>query len=683
MKRKKYLYSILLFFIFLIFYQKDVNSHETLKTLADYSLEELMQMDVTTVSKKHQTLFKVPSAVYVITGEDLRRSGVRNIPDALRIVPGVEVAQINSNQWAVSIRGFNSNIANKLLVLIDGKSAYTPLFAGVFWSDLDTLFEDIDRIEIIRGPGGSIWGANAVNGVINIITKNSKHTNGYFVNAGIGNEEKAFIDIRYGNSALNNKLNYRIFAKAFDKDEFKSISNSGGANDDWKSYRSGFRIDYDRDSKNSFSIIGDINKVDANRELNTPILSPPFSETIKEDAENKGFSIIGKWNRFISNNSELSFQFYYDYYDKLSEFAGEKRHTIDFELLHNFSTTFITSHEINWGLGFRLTTDDITETPFLEIRDSNQTNELYSAFVQDQISIINNKLFLILGTKLEHNDFTGFEIQPNAKILFTPDDDNTFWLSASRAVRTTSRIEDGVLSLVLGFPDPITNLPALVFAVGSDDFDSENLYAIEMGYRTKPRDWITFDLSLFYNFYYDLEFLKLSGTEMSSDPIDHIRILMEFENELEADTYGFEVATNFVLTRFWKLKFNYSYLNIDIEDTDVFQIDEDTFSLLSRFSEDFSPKNQIKIQSFLDLTDKLEFDASLYWVDDIKTAEFENISDYTRLDLRLAYKFLNGLEFSITGQNILDNSHKEFGNAILGNNSNIERSIFGSIIWRK
>lgn len=654
------------------------------KNLFEMSIEELLDMEVTTVSKKSEKLINQPAAIYVITNEDIKRSGAKNIPDLLRTVPGVQVAQINSNLWAVSIRGFNDTLANRLLVMVDGRSVYSQFFSGVLWSNVDTLFEDIDRIEIVRGPGGAIWGANAVNGVINIITKSAEETEGAFIGAGAGSEERVFGDLRYGGTIYEN-IYYRFFGKftVRDNSNFAPLADrpepGGRANDNWETYRLGFRLDTDSSLNNKFSLIANTFWVNYDTSIDIPVLNTRTIEATDRNNENSGANILASYIHEKDDGTTFKGQFYYDYVNTdIEDFVGVSTHTFDFEFLNNFTVSFFpVSHNIIWGLGFRTVFDEVNETFTVTIADDKASRVLYSAFFQDQIEVFKNKLFLTLGSKLEHNDFTGFEVQPNVRMLYTPNERNSFWAAASRAVRTPSRVDEGVrlISDNIIFSDPDTGLPVIAAIHGSPDFDSESLYSFELGYRSNVSEWLSFDIAAYYNFYFDTENFVIGEPTLESDPTPFISIPFIFENKFDANAYGLEVALNIEPYSFWHLKMNYTYINFDIETAD------EAGAPPPRFFDSTVPKNQFVVQSYLELPYNLQFDTSFFWTEDID--DFESRSDdLIRLDLRIGYKPSENLEFNFVGQNLIQSEHFEFTDSILGRATNIERSFYGSITWR-
>lgn len=634
--------------------------------LTELSLEELMGVEVTTPSKKEESLFDTPAAVYVVTGEEIRRSGVRSIPDALRIVPGVEVAQINANEWAVTIRGFNNSAANKLLVLIDGRSVYEPFFSGVFWDEVDTLLEDIDRIEVIRGPGGAIWGANAVNGVINIITKEAKDTEGIFLQGGGGNVEQGFAGLRYGGKVGEN-LYYRGYGKFYNRDSYESRSGGDG-NDDWKSYRGGVRVDWDNKNSDAVTLTGDIYNIDAHRSLTVSSLFPPFEETSRVQNTTTGGNILLRWTHAFSEDSNTVFQTYYDIVDRdIDTFAKEKRQTFDIEFLNRFNFNFLANHDVIWGLGYRVINEDVNGGFIFDPGQDNRTDNLYSAFVQDELTLINEKLYLTIGSKFERNDFSGFEIQPDARLLWAVNETNRLWAAVSRAVRTPSRTEHDVSFVADAFLNPETGLPTLVVVQGSDDFESEDLLALEVGYRTRPLNSVFVDITGFYNHYKNLESIRPGEPFIVNEPIPHLVVPLFLNNGLNGDGYGFEIATKWSPVDYFRLHVNYSFLELDLE--------KDPDNPEPRFRGGASPNNQIKVQSFINLPYDVGLDTSLYWVEKLPALD---IPSYTRLDVKLGWEPIEGVEISVVGQNLIE-EHFEFSDSFIGNATRIPRSVFGAL----
>ena len=412
------------------------SAEEREEDLTTLGLEELMNIEVTSVSKKLEKRSGAAAALYVITEEDIRRSGATSIPEALRLVPGVEVSRIDSNKWAIGVRGFGSRLARSMLVLIDGRSVYTPLFAGTYWEVQDTLLEDIDRIEVIRGPGGTLWGANAVNGVINIITKHSRDTQGLLATAGGGTEERAFGSARYGGT-LGETFTYRLYGKYFDRDG--GFVPRGDDYDAWSMSRGGFRTDWAMGPQDTLKVQGDLYDGDAGQHAVITRFRPPFTQVVEDDATLSGANLLGRWRHEVSDRSDLALQAYYDNTYRREPSFRERRNTFDLDFQHRFGIPW--RQEIIWGLGYRLTADNTGSVPTIVFRPRDRSDDLYSLFAQDEVTVIEDKLRLIVGSKFEHNDYSGFEFQPSGRLVWTPAGSHVVWGSISRAVRTPSRLD--------------------------------------------------------------------------------------------------------------------------------------------------------------------------------------------------------------------------------------------------
>ena len=422
---------------------------ESESDLTELSIEDLMEQKVTSVSKTEQAFSDTAAAVFVVTQDDLRRSGVTNIPEALRMVPGVQVARIDSNKWAITARGFNGRSANKLLVLIDGRSIYTPTFSGVYWETQDLVLEDIERIEVIRGPGASVWGANAVNGIINIITKHAEDTQGGLVSLTAGDEERVIAGVRYG-GRLGEQGYYRIYGKHFERDGL--VDESGrDAGDDWDLTRGGFRVDWAPSASDTVMAQGDVYDGDIDQNFTVPsISSPTGGQRVLESGDASGGSLLARWEHLQSLASRVSVQFYYERFRRNDTFQNERRDTFDFDFQHELALTM--RQEFIWGLGYRLSSDHITDAELVSVSPEERDLNLFSAFLQDRISLFDDHLELTLGTKLEYHTFSGWEYQPNVRTIWKPHRNHRLWASFSRATRTPSRGEiDGDIRL-LGIP---------------------------------------------------------------------------------------------------------------------------------------------------------------------------------------------------------------------------------------
>lgn len=635
-----------------------------LQKLKNLSLEALMDIKVTSVSRKEQSLSQAAAAVFVISQEDIRRSGLTSIPEILRMVPGLHVARIDASKWAITARGFNGRYANKLLVLMDGRSVYTPLYSGVYWDVQDTVLEDIERIEVIRGPGATLWGANAVNGVINIITKTSYNTEGGFVSVAAGSEENATGTIRFG-GLVGSDISYRAYVKGIQRNG-GVFFDGGEAKDNWESRRIGFRVDTDPSDYDTLTIQGDLYKGSSGQNIYILPSSPPAlpipGMVLEDTADTSGGNLMLRWSREISEDSAMHLQFYFDRTERINSTLSEKRDTYDLDFQHDF--VWGKKHAIIWGVGFRHTSDDIINpvaSP-MSLTRKQRNDRTFSLFVQDNITLQPDTLHLILGSKFEHNDYTGSEIQPSIRLTWMPDSKNTLWAAASQAVRTPSRLESDIL----------LNSGAILFS-GSPDYQSEKMTSYELGYRAKPTRDTAIDISAFYNHYDDLSTFELAGAPFPPP------VPITIANKMQGKSYGLELASEWMVNENWRLKASYTWIDVDL------QTDTDSTDTKSALTMDNTPEHQYQLRSQLDLPDNLEFDTSIYYVGGLPNTD---ISSYVRLDLRLGWNPSSDFEFSLALRNLLDEEHQEFVefSGFSGTNglmsTEMERSILIQMKWK-
>jgi len=646
-------------------YASDQDNH--LLYLKNLSIAQLSSLEVTSVSKTEEKISDADAAIYVITQEDIRRSGLTSIPELLRMVPGLQVAHIDGNKWAISARGFNSWYSDKLLVLMDGRSIYTPLFSGVNWNMQDTFLDDIDRIEVIRGPGATLWGANAVNGVINIITKKAQETQGGLIKAGGGNIEQGFAGARYGGTIGENGW-YRVYAKYFNRGSFKTREGHS-ANDDWEMGRAGFRMDFYPNLNNELTLEGDlfVGQASTFLEFKSPIRNFSYDKTSEDQ---NGGDIIGCLRHHFSDTSDLKIKIYFDRTHRYNPYIKETRNNFDLDIQHSFVA--LKRHQLIWGIEYRLTHDNLPRTSLFIFDPKSRTDNLFSGFLQDQISIIKNKLDVTLGTKLEHNDYSGFEIQPSFRIRYKPTMHQMLWAAISRAVRTPSRADHDMNFLLKSFNlGPVENIMLLR---GNDDFDSEKLLAYETGYRFIPGRHYSFDIALFYNVYRDLRTNHLGKPthipSLFASPNISI-IPINIVNQYHEDSYGLEISSQVGVTEWWKLSFSYSWLKLRLHTSK--QVGE------IELKESNIPRNQFSIRSYMDLPENLQFDTMLFHVDALDGL---NVPGYTRLDIRLAWNPIKNLSLSLKLQNLLDNRHPEFGSIGALRASEVPRSFYGKLTWQ-
>ena len=585
--------------------------------LKKMSLQQLMRIKVTSVSKKPEKLTEAASAVQVITGEDIRRSGATSLPEALRLATNLQVARVNASQWAISARGFDNVLADKLLVLIDGRSVYTPLYAGVYWDVQNVLLEDVDRIEVISGPGGTLWGANAVNGVINIITKMAKETKGLFVQAGSGNQEPWFGNVRYGGK-IGENMNYRVYGTGFKQAATKLVKGSG-ANDDWSLGQGGFRLDWDDKKNNQLAFQSDFYDGFPNPDGKTAVVA-------------MGGNALGRWTHKISGKSDFNIQAYYDqtWRDFLNGFT-ENLKTVDLDWQYRFQ--WGNKQEVIWGGDVRLMDDKMQNLQLFAFQPAHKALHIYSTFVQDKVTVIQNRLYFTAGTKIEHNNYTGIEYSPSGHLAWTLSKNQMVWASVSRAIRTPSRIDrDFYLYAAPAVP-----------IISGDDFKSETLLAYELGWRVQPFSRLSFSLAGFYNVYDNLRSAE-PGPPPSGFPIS-------FSNGVKGDTYGVEWSAACQPADFWQVRGGYTFLKKQLF------VKPGSQDLNKASAESNDPVNQFMIQSMFNLPADIETGLVIRYVDALPDPV---VPAYTGLDVQVAWKMTKNIELSATGMNLLDNRHAEF-----------------------
>jgi iron complex outermembrane recepter protein len=637
-------------------------SHQPLTNFADLSIEELMNESVTSVSKKETPLLASPAAITVITPDEIRRLGIASLPEALRLVPGMDVARIGANETAVSVRGFNNVFANKLLALVDRRAIYSPSSAGVFWNSQDVVLEDLDRIEVIRGPGSTLWGANAVNGVINIITKSARETQGTLVSTSVGTEERPTATIRHG-GLLGPKLYYRVYAKYFDRDSLTTPAGTD-ARDGWNSTRGGFRLDYEPSAENNFTLQGDLYEMVAGKDLSQLSLTPPFSQTSNVRGHNRGRNLLSRWTRTFSETSQLTVQAYYDYLSQDVGSSIDRANTFDFDLEHHVALS--DRNDISWGFGYRDTEADDSSTFGAIWAHEDHRLRLFNVFAQDDLSLVRGRLHLILGSKLEHNNLTGLEVEPGVRLLWTPTSRQTVWTAVSHAVRTPSFVErDARLNLASG--------PGFLSTIfGNPSLDSEKLTAYELGYRIAPLKQLSFELAAYYNAYKHLVVNQENPTVFETSPSPpHALASQTWRNAADGETYGAEFSAQWQVLEGWRLAGSYTWFR--------------TALAAIPLAETTSPEHQFQIHSSLDLPHQVELNAAAYYVSSINTPfgrTTNSVPSYLRLDLGLVFHPGNSFEVGVWGVNLLDNRHLEFTSPQSRTIAEIPRGVTGKLTWR-
>jgi iron complex outermembrane receptor protein len=644
------------------------------RDLSQASLEDLMNIEVTSVSKKEQKMSQAAAAIFVITQEEILRSGSTNIPDLLRMVPGMDVSQINANTWAISARGFNDQFSNKLLVLIDGRAVYTPLLGGVNWDTQNVPLEDIERIEVIRGPGATVWGANAVNGVINIVTKKPADTQGAMVAGGGGTEGQAQGTVQYG-GGIKEKTNYRIFANYLNYGSLPAVGGGSGK-DNWNLLHGGFRADSKISSSDSLTVQGDLyTGQEGATTIHIYSVAPPVIGNLNANNQLSGGNILGRWSHTFSSRSDTAFQFYFDKYARSGPQASETRKTIDFDFNHHFA--WGSRQDVIWGAGYRRTWDTTIGTIDDSFTQPDTTLHLFNFFVQDTVTLNPDRVFLTAGTKIENSYFTGYEIEPSVRLAWTPSNSLTFWSAVSRADRSPARRDTELIAPLAVFPDPAgSNTPVEVIIFGNPQFRSEHVVTYEAGLRAQPNARLSIDVSAFFNRYDHLESLEPGPEFLEASPAPARFVMpITFGNLMYGTAEGGEISANLKLTDRWTLSPSYAFLEMHLHTKPTSQ---DTSSVAE--IEDSSPQHQAQLRSHVELSHGLSWDASANFV---SALPIQGVASYTRIDIQLKWKFAERAEFSLVGQSLLQDHHVESMDALtLVNSSLIKRSAYAKFTWR-
>jgi iron complex outermembrane recepter protein len=605
--------------------------------LTNLSLEDLMNVQVTSVAKEPQKIADAPAAVTVIGQDDIQRSGLATIPDLLRLAPGMDVAQISSNGWAISSRGFNGYLADDLLVLMDGRSVYTPTFGGVLWNSVNYPIQDLDRIEVINGPGSTLWGSNAVNGVVNIISKSAKDTQGLLVDTQ-GGSQQDIGDVRYGGQ-LGDNTYYRVYTQ-YQYTGNGQDANGDPAHDESQGIQGGFRVDSYTTSKDTLTLQGDAywNQAD---QLTTPL---PFS--VDDTFFQNGGNVLGRWTHTESDRADTSLQAYYDRQVLDDTPVGYQQDTLDIQFQNRFPLGAI--QDVTWGAGARDYFIRLFPGNSLVNVSPTYTNEfIYNGFIQDQVTIIPDHLQWFVGTKVEYNSLVNLLVEPSTRLLFTPDSHNSFWGAYSRASRVPSIIED--YRETIG-PDTL----------GNDGPTAEETNAFEIGYKTQPFKPLTLSVSGFYNSYTDL---------IVDVPNLFVPGEVDYANAATAKSYGGELSANWQVTPQWRLGASYSYLQVRA--IARLQSPADFFipAYELQFMDGSAPQNQFQIHSYLDLLKNVQLNASLYYVDSLPfinalaySGGLQSVSSYFRLDLNVHWQMNKNMALAVGVQNLLSDRHYEYSN---------------------
>lgn len=642
--------------------------------IEDLSLTDLMQLKVSTVSRKSQTLSQTAAAAFVITQEDIRRSGAMSIPEALRLAPGLDVAQIDASNWAITSRGFNGKYANKLLVLMDGRTVYTPLFSGVFWNLQDTMMEDIDHIEVIRGPGAAMWGSNAVNGVINIITKKAKDTRGNLLVAGGGNQQRGFAGFRHGGQ-LGSNGNYRIYGKGFERHDTVSASGQN-QNDSWRSGQFGFRMDQSISNKDKVTLQGDAYRMNVGAPFRSnAVFTPPYSSYIPQDDLSSGGNVLARWESTFSDGSEIKLQGYYDRVQFDAPALSNAVDTFDIDFQHRLHLSEM--HDVMWGADYRHIRSASDNTADISFSPETINYQNFSFFAQDEIALVAERLSLTLGAKIEESHFGGTQFQPNARLLWTPDRKNSVWFAVSKASRIPSQGEANS-TIALGITPPSAQtfgLPVQATISGNPNLAAEKVLAFELGYRAQWTSRFSTDIAGFINSYSDLgQFVFVGGTPtpaLSFAPVPHLAVPLSYANATKTTkTYGLELSTNWRVLNWMRLEGMFTYLEVEDPPQDSVN---DAIAI---------PRTQEMLRCLLDLSEKSKLDFIARHVGNLPSANNQRVASYTAVDARFSYELHKDLELSLVGQNLFDKRHVEFASSASNiPPSQIPRGVYAKVMW--
>jgi iron complex outermembrane receptor protein len=625
--------------------------------LTAMNIEDLMNVEVTSATKKSEALSDAPAAIFVITGEEIRRGGFSSVPDALRMVPGMHVSQQNAHVWQVSARGFSGFLNNKMLVLIDGRLVYTPTFGGVWWDVQDPPLDDIGRIEVILGPGGTLWGANAVNGVINIITKGSAKTPGVLFSTSAGMNEGYAAGVRFGGTVGTN-FAYRIYGTS--NDWLPSVDAMGTElNDTWSISQGGMRSDWQASQKDAITFDGE--GYSGRIRDTAPVFSPTAPPVqVNTNYVVKGGHLLGQWKHTFNDRSATDVLGYCDWTGRSdTRFAGESRNTCDFEIQHNYS--FSSRHSLTWGGSVMTTGETKPDTFGSSFVPPSRADDSYSAFFQYDVMVVPEKWRVIAGSKFDQNEYTGFEYQPQIRAVWTPAKSHTVWVAVSRAVRTPSRFNSDlrqIVSLISAMP------PTFLLLSGDPTLGSEVLHAYELGYRYKWKQKFSLDAAAYYNGY-----IRLLGTGSPGAPIVnpnpfYVGVPLLFASVGGGQTHGLELNLVSAPVHRWNLAMGIAELRGNsVPGANVPAAAAD-------------PRHQVNVHSMLDLTSRLNLDAAYYYNDAISHA----LPPVNRVDVGVSTKPIRGFAFSVWGRNLQRDKHQEvIAQTLLG--GEIRRSVVFKLIW--
>jgi iron complex outermembrane receptor protein len=613
-------------------------SQPNLDQLGQLSIEQLANVQVTSVAKTPEPVSQAPAAVYVITHDAIIRSGAASLPEILRLAPNLQVFQTSASSYVITARGMNGNSAaqsfsDKLLVLIDGRSVYTPLYSGVYWDAQDVPPEDIERIEVISGPGATLWGANAVNGVINIITRKAADTQGGLVAAGGGNLQQSYA-LQYG-GRLGADIAWRAYAKTFWDSDTRTAQGARG-DDHWTRPQAGFRVDWAQSEHDSVTVQGDG-------------YAGSHAQAGADDERISGGNVAGSWRHAWVDGSALQAQAYVDRTDRATLGGGGHfwLNTYDVDLQHSFDLADV--NQIVWGGGFRINRYRITSNGSLLFLPPSRSLDLADLFVQDAVTLPRS-VTLTGGVKLEDDPYAGMQVLPSARLAWRPSDQTLLWTAVSRAIRSPTPFDR----------DVVEKIGSVVFLTGGDNFKPEAVTAYESGLRAAPFSRLSLSVSTYYNVYDDLR---------SVEPAPGGFIPLSWGNGIHGQTWGVEMWGDYQLLAWWRLAASFDLMREHLGFV------AGDLGLLGVAQAGDDPQHQASLRSSMTLGRQVTLDADLRYVDALPDP---HVPAYTELNARLGWAVTRRIELSLSGANLLHPYHQEYPAPAMA----VARSVFGQIRWR-
>jgi iron complex outermembrane recepter protein len=647
----------------------------TTGSLADSTLEDLMNIEVTSASKKAQRLGSTAASVYVISAEDIRRSGISILPELLRLAPGVQVSRLSSGSWAIGIRGFNDEYSNKLLVLVDGRSVYNEFYAVTFWDTLNVPIDDIERIEVIRGPGAAMWGTNAVNGVINIITKSAQTTKGGSITGGGGSQTMSAESVRYSGEASPGAF-YRVGAQNTDYEPFQILASPSPSRG-WVNRSADFRLDWDLSTTDSLLISGGIYQSSLGTVVPVATIASPNAAAADDRVDTDGGNVLVRWQHVVSETSSIEVSFSAEHMLRNDPQATASFNTFDAGFQEHMRAG--SRHDVIYGVTLRDVTLQTTPTPALQFTPTNDRHYEIALFVQDEIALVPNKLSFIAGVQASEIESLGYAIQPTGRLLWTPSANLSTWIAVSRANRTPSLYDRGLnyyeapVTIPSGSPY-IPSFLGIVNVMGNPTNRSETVLAYEAGQRVQANKKISFDVSTFYNVYQHLVSATQGAPVLSfASGTPYLAIPVYTGNERHGESYGAELATTWNVISRWRLTGGYNWLRVETQSyAGDISVDETRTSSAT-------PHHQWQVRSNFDLTRTIQIDTAFYYTAAMLAT---GIPQHLRGDLRIGWRPIPKIEFSIGVQDAFEANHLEYESTRFNQTSEVPRNFYGKATWR-